>query len=277
MDDLKLQDIYVYPIKSLGGIRLQEAEVLEAGLQYDRRWMLTDKTGEFLSQRTLASLALLQVNLLPDGLLISHKKNTITPLTIPFAPAAARQLTVQVWDDECAALEVAAFANEWFSDALKTEVRLVKMPDATRRLVDTKYAKNNETVSFADGYPFLLISQASLDDLNRKLETPVSMDRFRPNFVMAGGAPYCEDMMGTFCIAGITFEAVKPCKRCVMTTINQEDGSKGKEPLKTLATYRKIEDKVIFGQNLLHTGAGVVKAGDEVSVLKWKEGLHFTN
>lgn len=271
MNEFELQDIYIYPIKSLGGISVQQAEVQQTGLQYDRCWMLTDKAGSFISQRTYSQMSLLQVNITLDGLIITHKKSLLTPLTIPFEAGTNRKVSVSIWDDVCTALEVSAVANEWFSDALKMPVQLVYMPAITRRLVDANYAKNEETVSFADGYPFLMIGQSSLDDLNSRLSQPILMNRFRPNFVFNGGTPYCEDGMHTFRIGVITFSAVKPCARCVLTTIDQEYATKGKEPLKTLAAYRTLENKIMFGQNLLHTGTGKVKAGDRLIVEEWKE------
>ncbi|MDB5246114.1 MAG: hypothetical protein JWQ40_508 [Segetibacter sp.] len=270
MVDLQLQDIYIYPIKSLGGLSVQEGEVQETGLRYDRRWMLTDKEGNFLSQRTHPQMALLQVSLLPGALMVAHKKNIVSPITIPFDATTRREVSATIWDDACTALEVSTIANEWFSEALQAPVQLVVMPSTTRRLVDPVYAKNNEIVSFADGYPFLLIGQASLDDLNGRLEHPLPMNRFRPNLVFNGGAAFCEDSMHTFRIGNITFAAVKPCSRCVITTTSQELATKGTEPLKTLSCYRAVKNKIIFGQNLLHSGSGVIKVGDKLTVQQWR-------
>lgn len=267
MNDLELQDIFIYPIKSLGGISVQEAEVQPTGLQYDRHWMLIDKAGIFMSQRTYSHMALLQVSLTAGGMMITHKHNLLTPLTIPFDSSTKREVTVSIWDDVCTAIEVSAIAGEWLSDALNMQVRLVYMPAATHRLVDTNYANNKEIVSFADAYPFMMIGQSSLDDLNSRLTNPVLMNRFRPNFVFKGGAPYYEDTIHIFRISEITFTAVKPCARCVLTTIDQEHATKGTEPLKTLAAYRTIKNKVLFGQNLLHTGTGIVKVGDKLTMI----------
>lgn len=271
MDDFELQDIYIYPIKSLGGISVQQAEVQQTGLQHDRRWMLTDKAGNFISQRTYSHMSLLQVNIGHYGLTITHKKSLLTPLNISFDDSTGREVSITVWDDVCTALEVNAAANEWFSEALNMPVQLVYM-SALTRLVDTDYARNNETVSFADGFPFLMIGQSSLDDLNSRLARPILMNRFRPNLVFRGGTPYCEDTMHTFRIGLTTFCAVKPCARCVLTTIDQENAAKGAEPLKTLAAYRTFKNKIFFGQNLLHTGTGTVKVGDKLIVKEWKRG-----
>lgn len=267
MEDLQLQEIYIYPVKSLGGISVQQAEVQQTGLQYDRRWMLTDNKGNFLSQRTFPQMALLQVNIGADGLLITHKNNLLSPLTIPINTDSKNKITVSIWDDVCTALEVSDVANEWFSYALKMPVKLVYMPTDTHRLVDENYANNKEIVSFADAYPFIIIGRSSLNDLNLRLQQPVPMNRFRPNLIFTGGEPYCEDTFDTFSIGDVTFTAVKPCSRCVLITIDQELATKGKEPLKTLSAYRTQKNKVMFGQNLLHTGtAGIIKAGDKIKV-----------
>lgn len=273
MNELELQDIYIYPIKSLGGISLQEAQVEKTGLQYDRRWMLVDKAGNFVSQRSFAKLALLQVNLYVEGLVVSHKSNLLSPLIIPSSLTTEKEFQVSIWDDECIALEVSASANKWFSEALQMDVKLVYMPNTTNRLVDKEYAKNNEVVSFADAYPFMMIGQSSLDDLNSRLAEPVLMNRFRPNFVFKGAPAYYEDQMQQFKIGNIVFKGVKLCSRCVLTTINQEEANKGSEPLKTLATYRTIKNKVMFGQNLLAEGIGTVKRGDKIVVMSERNEL----
>lgn len=273
MQDLQLQEIYIYPIKSLGGISVPEAEVQQTGLKYDRRWMLTDSEGNFLSQRTFPQMALLQVNIESDCLIVTHKNNLLSSLTIPLNAAGKKKVTVSIWDDVCTALEVSEIANKWFSYAVNMPVKLVYMPADTHRLVDEDYANNKEIVSFADAYPFVIIGQSSLDDLNQRLNEPVTMNRFRPNLVFTGGAPYCEDTIDRFCIGNVTFTAVKPCARCVLITIDQELATKGKEPLKTLSAYRTQKNKIMFGQNLLHVGAGIIRAGDKIKVQQLKSDL----
>lgn len=273
MSDLYLSDIYIYPIKSLGGIRLEAAEVEARGLRHDRRWMLVDEKGRFLTQRQHAQMALLQVSLQQEGLLVWHKQEKLAPLHIPFAGDEATKDAIQVtvWDDTVPALEVSPAISDWFSEALGMAARLVHMPSQSRRLVDTDYASNGEVVSFADGYPYLLIGQAALGDLNSRLELPVHMNQFRPSLVFRGGEPFAEDNWYEFTIGSQSFRAVKPCARCVVITINQETAKKSSEPLRTLATYRQRRNKILFGQNLLpNSSGGTLRVGDKLTVLSYK-------
>ena len=270
MADYTISSIYIYPIKSLGGISLTEAQVQDRGLAFDRRWMLVDENGGFLTQRKFAQMALLQVQLQPDGLLVTHKQNLLQPLLIPFTGQTGKEVTVTIWDDTCVAREVNGSITEWFTEALGMFARLVQMPQSTHRPVDPNYAQAAEVVSFADAYPFLIIGQESLNNLNSKLEQPVPIDRFRPNFVFSGGLPHDEDTWETFTIGETHFRAAKPCARCVLTTIDQQTGIKSTEPLKTMATYRTHNNKVLFGQNLVHTGSGIIRVGDRITISKWK-------
>jgi uncharacterized protein len=175
---------------------------------------------------------------------------------------------VQVWDDRCSAIAVSAEADAWFSRLLGQPCRLVFMPDETHRPVDREYAIDGEITSFSDAYPFLLVGKASLDDLNSRLEVPVPMDRFRPNIVFTGGQPFEEDEFHHFRINAIDFFGVKPCARCSVTTINQRTSEQGKEPLKTLAGYRSRNNKVLFGQNLVHKGRGMISTGQLLQVVR---------
>ena len=268
---LTLSQIYIYPIKSLGGISLKTALVQERGLQYDRRWMLVDEKGQFLTQRTFAEMALLQVDLTTEGLLVRHKLKPLKPLIIPYLPESQRQISVSIWDDVCLATEVSAAANAWFTAALNRVCRLVYMPDTTRRLVDEKYAEKGEIVSFADAYPVLVIGEASLQDLNNRLPCPVPMNRFRPSLVFTGGQPFEEDTWNYFTIQNNQFQGVKRCSRCVLTTINQATAEKGQEPLRTLAEYRRVGNKVLFGQNVIPVAAdATVSIGDIIQVQNFR-------
>jgi uncharacterized protein len=258
-------DIYIYPIKSLGGFRVAKAMVTEKGLQYDRRWMLIDKNANFMTQRQSAAMALLQTAIIPEGIYVYHKQYPEQNITIPFLTSPENTRQVKIWDDICEAwCYTDAAINSWFSKMLETECTLVYMPDDTKRIVDTAYAKNNETTSFSDGYPFLIIGQSSLDELNDKLTEQVAIDRFRPNIVFTNGEPHIEDSWQHITISGIDFFGVKTCGRCVVTTIDQQTAIAGKEPLKTLAGYRTINNKIRFGMNLVHKGSGFIKVGDEI-------------
>jgi uncharacterized protein YcbX len=233
--------------------------------------MLVDDHNRFLTQREYPEMALLQPALAPEGIYIRHKKNSHPPLFIPEQPGEGiASITVTVWDDSCEALPYEAAVNTWFSQALGTNCRLVYMPDTSNREADKRYAQNNEIVSFADGYPILLIGQASLDDLNARLPQALPMNRFRPNIVFTGGAPFLEDQLHQFSISGINFTGVKPCARCVMTTIDQENSTAAKEPLKTLATYRQKDHKILFGQNLVHSGEGAIHIGDTICITSYQ-------
>ncbi|MEJ8757901.1 MOSC N-terminal beta barrel domain-containing protein [Pontibacter sp. H259] len=268
--EYRISNLYIYPIKSLGGISLTEAQVQDRGLAFDRRWMLVDENGGFLTQRKFAQMALLQVQLQADGLLVTHKQNLLQPLFIPFTQQIGKDITVTIWDDTCVAKEVDESITEWFTKALGMFARLVQMPQTTNRLVDPDYAFDAEVVSFADAYPFLIIGEESLNYLNSKLEQAIPMDRFRPNIVFSGGQPHDEDTWDTFTIGETNFRAAKPCARCVLTTIDQQTAIKSAEPLKTLATYRTQNNKVLFGQNLVHTGNGTLRVGDTLMITQWK-------
>ncbi|WP_207435822.1 MOSC domain-containing protein [Sabulibacter ruber] len=268
MSTLVLSEIYIYPIKSLGGISLTSAEVEERGLKYDRRWMLIDESGIFLTQRKLAGMALLQVSLAPEGLVVTHKTKDIPALVVPYETHSTRSTLVTVWDDICFAYIVSPEANAWFSEVLEISCRLVYMPENSIRLIDPNYAKHNEKVSFSDGYPFLVIGQESLNDLNSRLEQPVPINRFRPNFVFTGGLPYAEEKWKTFKIGNVLFYGAKPCGRCTVTTIDQNTAQASQEPLKTLSTYRKQGNKVIFGMNLIGLSTGTIAVGDRITVME---------
>lgn len=263
-----LSEIWIYPVKSLSGIRLTEAQVEEKGLQYDRRWMIIDENGRFLTQREFTKMAMLKVAVLENGLSISSRMEPGNSIIVPFEPVSSNPVLVTVWDDEVEAITVSDEVDTWLSEQLEREVKLVIMPESTQRKADPRYAKNNENVSFADGFPFLLISQASLDHLNERLELPIVMQRFRPNFVVTGTNPHAEDDWKLIQIGGLFFDIVKPCARCVLTTIDPETAEKGKEPLKTLATYRRVGNKILFGQNVVTKQNGLVKQGDSISLVE---------
>jgi len=264
---MQLQDIFIYPIKSLGGLRMTEAQVGIRGLSYDRRWMVVDEKGGFLTQRKHHQMALLQVELLAEGLRVFHKQKADQQHFIPLEPESSDFIPVTIWDDAVAGQLVNESSDRWFSEILGFPCRLVFMPDAIERPVDQKYTINQETVSFADAMPYMVIGQKSLDDLNSKLPSPLPMNRFRPNFVFSGGEAFAEDHWTQVKIGACTFQVTKPCARCILTTVDQATAITGKEPLKTLASYRTVNNKVLFGQNMIALDTGLVKVGDEIKVL----------
>lgn len=263
---LTVSELYIYPIKSLGGIALNSATLTDRGFEHDRRWMLVDDNNQFITQREVTAMALLKPQLTEQGLLIKNSQVAGEELLVPFEPTMPGTTMVDVWSNRCRAQQVSEEANAWFSKQLGISCKLMYMPDTTNRFVDGRYAHNKEITSFSDGFPLLMIGQASLDDLNSRLTDPLPMNRFRPNVVFTGGTPFLEDTMKQFEINGITFFCVKPCARCVMTTIDQQSGTKAKEPLTTLSTYRKKNNKILFGQNLLYKGRGVIAIGNTITI-----------
>ena len=264
MSGLRLTEIWIYPIKSMGGIRLNSAKVEGKGLKFDRRWMLVDENNTFITQRKISRLALFKLEMKLDFFLVRFKNESIE---LPFYTQQISQpILATIWDDQVNTVEVSEKCNEWFSEKLGFRCKLVSFPEENTRLVDPIYAISQDHVSLADGYPILAIGQSSLDDLNQKLGVPVSMDRFRPNLVFTGGQPYEEDSWKEFTIGMNKFMGVKPCSRCVLTTIDQLTGEQGKEPLATLASYRKRENKIYFGQNVISIDHHEIHEGDEVKL-----------
>jgi uncharacterized protein YcbX len=274
LDMLTVSQLYIYPVKSLGGIAVNTALVTARGFENDRRFMLVDQEGLFLTQREFPSMALLRTAIESGELIVWNKDNQSDKLRLPLVPEPSLLSTsVKVWDDYCEAQYVSDDADKWFSKQLKASCRILYMPESSKRMVDPLYAFNNEITSFTDGYPVLLIGQSSLDDLNKRMTDVLPMDRFRPGIVMTGGQPFEEDTLEQFRINGISFYGVKLCARCAITTTNQETATTGKEPLKTLAKYRAANNKVFFGQNVLCEGQGIIQPGDEIVVIKRKQSL----
>ena len=259
-----LSGVYVYPIKSCGGISLRSADLGATGLLQDRRWMLVDEGGGFMSQRRHPKLALVSPRLAPDRLVVSAPG--MPDLEVPLEEETGERLDVEVWGDAQRGVPAGVEADRWFGRLLGFSCRLVRKPDDDVRPVDSAYARDGDQTSFADGFPLLLISEASLEDLNGRLESPVLMNRFRPNLVVRGCGPYAEDGWDEIRAGGAVFRVAEPCPRCAITTVDQESGERGKEPLRTLATYRKADGEVWFGRNLIHTSLGTVRVGAPVEV-----------
>ncbi|HXK20759.1 MAG TPA: MOSC N-terminal beta barrel domain-containing protein [Polyangiaceae bacterium] len=264
---MRLSGLFVYPIKACGGIALDHADVVERGLAFDRRYMLVDRTGTFITQREVPRLCLATTAFERDNIVVSAPG--ALPLALPRALQAGggfERQVYQVWDSFGNALRHPD-GSRWFSEFLNDDVSLVYMPDSERRDVNPARARPGDIVSFADSYPMLLISEASLSDLNARLESPVEMRRFRPNLVISECEPYAEDTFAALQIGGLAFRGVKRCERCVVTTVDPETGERGKEPLRTLSHYRLQDNKVWFGMNLIHDSAGTLRVGDAVKVM----------
>lgn len=263
---LSVSQLFIYPVKSLGGISVSSAIITASGFKYDRKWMLVDKDLRCLTQRELPAMALLQVELTRGGLKVFHKEKPNCSILIPFSSENSETFIVKIFDETCDATSVSRVIDEWFSKMLSINCKLVYFPDTSARVVDKQYAINNETTNFTDGYPFLMLGQASLDDLNMRLAEKLPVNRFRPNIVFTGGQPYEEDSMAHFIINKIHFNGVKLCARCVITTVDQDKGVNSKEPLRTLATYRQKNNKIYFGQNLLAGEKGIISIGDAIQI-----------
>ena len=259
---MHLSGIHIYPIKSCRGVSPDAWEVDRFGLRLDRRWMVINGDGIFLTQRTHRRLALARVTVGLDHLRV--ETTGLPLLEVPLEPGFAAPIPIRVWNDITAGCCPCPDADRWFSRLLDEPVRLAYMPDDVFRPVDSFYAPAGGQASFADGFPFLVVGQASLDDLNHRLAVPLPMNRFRPNLVVSGAGPFAEDGWRSIRIGPLPFEVVKPCARCVVTTTDQDTTMIGKEPLRTLATYRRVGNDVRFGMNEVHYDTGRLAIGDPV-------------
>jgi uncharacterized protein YcbX len=274
MDPIILKQIFIYPVKSLAGISLSSANLTPLGLEYDRRWMIVDKQGRFITQRLYPQLSMLGTTIQSDDIVLTCPDGS--SIKLPLSIANAPVVNTRVWKDTVDAYVMRQAQNDWISQYLGCECRFVYMPDDSIRQVDQQYASSaRDRVSFADGFPFLLISQASLDDLNQRLQEkniePVPIQRFRPNLLVKGCEAFAEDSWKSFRIGDNLFHVVKPCSRCIMTTVDPATGQKGREPLDTLMQYRKRGQQAYFGQNVLldldSINTPVLHTGEQVSIV----------
>ncbi|NUS27486.1 MAG: MOSC domain-containing protein [Streptomyces sp.] len=274
MGNAQLQSIHVHPVKAFRGQAPREAVVEPWGLAGDRRWALIDDGGKVVTQRQQPRIALAAAELVPGGG-VRLSAPGAQPLTVP-VPRPVGTVPMQIFRDKVEAVPAEDPAvHAWCSAYLGADVRLVHMDDpATRRPVDPEYAREGETVSFADGYPLLVTTTASLDALNSLVaqgdhpaEGPLPMNRFRPNVVVSGTGPWAEDDWSRITIGEVGFRVAKSCGRCVVTTTDQDSAVRGREPLHTLGRHRRLEGKLVFGQNLVPLSPGVIRVGDPVTVL----------
>jgi uncharacterized protein len=267
---MRISALYYYPVKSCGGVAATSTETDLRGMKHDRRWLIIGEDGVARTQRQIPRLALIQPLVMDNGdleLSVSGYDRLLAPVLHDGEKRKAK-----VWSDNCRTIDQGDEAAEWLSTFIGENLRLVRMADDFTRRIDGRYARSkNDQVSFADGYPFLIIGQPSLDELNSRLDTPLPMNRFRPNIVVSNCEPFAEDDWKTVSVSNMLLDIVKPCARCEMTTIEQTTAERGKEPLRTLATYRNDRGRILFGQNMIPRSTGQITVGDTLTVLETKE------
>ncbi len=262
-----LARIFIHPIKSTRGLPLTQARVEPLGLEHDRRWMLVRPDGSFITGRESPSLVRVSAVPTDGGLHLSAPDQP--DLRVQAPPADAPRLEVTIWNDRCSAARAGEAADRWFSQYLGEPTTLVYVDARMERQVDPTYAGPEDQVGFADGFPLLLLSRASVDELNRRLPQPIKAENFRPNLVVEGCEPFAEDGWRRLRVGEVELEIVKPCARCVFTTVDPLTGVKARsgEPLRTLATFRRKDGKVMFGQNVLVRRPGMIRVGDPIELL----------
>lgn len=262
---MRLAEISIYPVKSCAGTSLTSVAVDRFGPEGDRRWMVVTPAGEFITQRELAQMSLITVTPAPGSLRLEYHNSTID-VSQPGPDSPVRQ--VRVWNDRVTSLDAGDAVASWLSDHLQRACRLVFMPRDSVRLVDGAYASEGETVGFADGFPLLLISRASLEELNSRLPEPVPMNRFRPNLVISDCEAFAEDSWRRIRIGEMEFDVAKACSRCGIPSIIQETAQRDPHINRTLAKFRRTNGQIYFGQNLLYQQTGELSTGDSVEVLE---------
>lgn len=260
----QISEIVIYPVKGLAGIQLQSSRVFEHGLEYDRNWMLIDSENHFISQRQNPLLALFVTQIDEENLIITYNNSK---LVVPLSAASDEKLTITVWDDKASVTPVSDEADQWFSEQLGNRVRLVKLASTTARQHTASTTSQTFDVSLADAYPFLILGWESLFYLNKKMETPMSMNRFRPNIVINTSLAHEEDDWQEFTIGNeVRLCNIKPCGRCQVVTIDQSTAEVDSTPLKVLNTYRKQGNNVNFGMNAICKQVGSISVGDQIHI-----------
>ena len=254
-----VKELYLYPIKSLAGIRVESAKAEEMGFKNDRRWMLIDEENQFITQRNHPNLSQFYPEIKENKIVILHQDTTHEFF---IDETLGEPLFSKVWDDETKVLEVNKPTSKWFSEMLGFECKLVKIANIGDRKHNSSKLNTTLNVSLADGYPYLLIGSESLNFLNEKLEEKITMARFRPNIVISSSVAHEEDSFGNFQIGTLKFKNAKPCGRCIMVNTNPKNGIVKKEPLNTLSTYRKVDNSIFFGTNIMCLNEGEISIGD---------------
>ena len=267
MEHPELTSIILYPIKSASEISLKNSYLEERGLVLDRRWMVVDDSSQFITQRNNPEMSLISTEIVESSLRLNAPG--MTALQLPLFPTEGQSKIVEIWGDRFEVIKANEHSEIWISDYLRKKCNFVFMPDHTNRQVDQKYAIGKNKVSFSDGFPLLLIPESSLKDLNSRILEEISMKRFRPNLVVKNTLPYQEDNWRVIRIGECELQIAKPCSRCVLITVDPETGKfSGREPLRTLAKYRKFNGEVVFGQNLIPRSSGKIEVGMKIEILK---------
>lgn len=264
---VSVSSLFIYPVKSLGPVVLDSVQIGAFGPYMDRRFMLVDESGKFYTQRQDARLSQFKVELQPDSLKVIAPDDEMC--AIPFADIAAKPcLAVQVWDDTVLACVLPAEVDAWFSRKLGKNLRLVFIPDDAQRQVDLQYARTGDVTSFNDGFPALLLSEASVAALQADAGFALSPLRFRPNILISGCDAFAEDGWRQIKVGEVLFDVVKPCSRCVIPTIDPATGLRQSEVMAALLKQRKKDNKVYLGQNLIQRSQGIVRLGDKVEIIR---------
>lgn len=272
MKPTSVAELWVYPIKSLPGVSVHSSPALQRGLKWDRRFMLVDETDTFMTVRKDPSLYDFHIVLEENRIIIHHERHS-EPLEILLEDGSDTYRNVSIWADRVSAQVVSQECNDWFSKVLGKTCRLVKFGALSTRLISSKWNRGGEEVSFADGYPYLILSSASLKDIAVRSGTPADIRRFRPNIFIKNTTPYEEFLWSRIQIDEVIFQGLKPCGRCVVTTLDPDTKEGGKEPLRSLADLH-FPQKAVFGQHAkLHT-PGLVSVGSQVKILDRKDAAY---
>lgn len=269
-----LSNINVFPVKSIAGISLSTAQVEKQGLQFDRRFMVASLNGKMITARTHPQMVKIKAIIEPDGLVLCYPG--LIDLHFTFDELEMKEIDTTVWSDTFTAYSTTEEANQWFSSILGTEAQLLFSGQQSNRMRE----KIQTNVSFADGYPLLVISEASLAELNKRSSSHHTMAQFRTNLVVSGNEAFIEDSWKRIRIGDVEFEVVKPCQRCILTTVNPNTAQyhPNKEPLKTFSTFRADDSgNVYFGQNLIARNEGTIKVGDKIEILETKEKEYYAD
>lgn len=262
---LQVSQLVYYPVKSLGAISATDMPVTQWGPHRDRRLMLVDENGKFVTQRQLPEMTLCSVSDNGEALRFEMQQQSMT-IPWPDFSGDGKVVEVSVWNDQVKAVEVSEASSAWFSKLFGRTLRLVMMPDQSMRQVDLDFAQAGDRTGFSDGFPFLLVSEASIKALEAQLAFDLDVLRFRPNIVVSGCEAFAEDQWKTISINGIEFDVVKPCSRCVIPTLNPTTAEKQPEVMKLMLKTRKQGNAVYVGQNLIHRGEGMIRVGDGIEV-----------